>query len=494
MKLLEPKAQGERMAGEEAMLISRTEELRKAEKQYRQRLAKAEAEFNGTLAKNRTAWEQEVQAHGEWKKQKESEVAYLEGVAKKNSEPVTLKLKEAETKKAEAKLLGAENKKRQAELEEVAEKLQDQLDGLGEREQSVALRERQAAAKEKGIEEQGANIRLQAENLTKSLQLAAQEREQEDRKLKAERESLYILKRTVDSLQFEAEERCVKLDKRELKLDAREKEVVKREKEAQKPVAELELKLEKALKEVKKKEKGLSERESALSKMEFNSTEAQNAQETAFLEMQGRLGAWENALKLRSEAIEEAERQMGRLQEENVSQARNLGEKEVLLAGKEGKLREEYEAKNATLLVREAQAAAVFDKAKEMEASSLELKAEAELIRERANKSLEEVAVSERKNVWESETLARDRTTLSEKMKKSEEDTQRFFKERDEFESYRRTEMARIEKGTSDLREELANFHGEKRDYTAEQERLADWDRALKRREQELQRAAREVG
>lgn len=169
MILLTPQATQDSTNEEIARGVLRLGELQKMEKEFRMKLAKAEADFNDVLAKNRKRWEEEEQAHMDRLKEMAQEVKDAEVEKLKMLVPFDI-LKEGvddRFRDAEEFLTGL--RKREERAEELTELLEDKLDSLGEREESLKEKETNILLKEKGLNSQIESFKLQSEHLTKQV-------------------------------------------------------------------------------------------------------------------------------------------------------------------------------------------------------------------------------------------------------------------------------------------------------------------------------------
>lgn len=159
LKLLPKTEVQDNKAKETALAILRTQELQKAEKEARLNLARAEADFNATLAKNQEKWAEEEEKHLQTLKEIDTEVENLKIERQVLLQPIEQIKKEAEDKLAEAFEYLASLKPREEEIEVLKEKLEDRLDEIGAKEQDLIHREQTVVNQEK-------NIALQTEQIT----------------------------------------------------------------------------------------------------------------------------------------------------------------------------------------------------------------------------------------------------------------------------------------------------------------------------------------
>lgn len=158
MKLLTPQQVQNIKQSEQIRDILRTKETDAAAERSRKALAQAEANFNGTLARQRHIWATEEEEHTKDIKIRQKEVDELETRKAKALIPIELYKAQADSYMAEAKHIFEQAKKREDDAEELSEKLQDKLDELGSREQDIVLAERDLVLKQAGLDRQALDI------------------------------------------------------------------------------------------------------------------------------------------------------------------------------------------------------------------------------------------------------------------------------------------------------------------------------------------------
>jgi hypothetical protein len=202
--------------------ILRTSDIEKAASQARINLAKAEAEFNATLAKNREIWANEEQEHATRKQEMTSEVEVLEERKKQALEPLSLFQKDLEKQKKELDDLSINVKISEALNEELKERLEDKLDEVGEREQDV-LRETQILeGKKESVEIQSEQTVQGIKRLNDSINAFLIQKEDTESRLDQIRLDLDLEKQNVDNNKRSLERKEQTLITWENKLRTRE--------------------------------------------------------------------------------------------------------------------------------------------------------------------------------------------------------------------------------------------------------------------------------
>lgn len=199
MKLLQPTQQNDARQSEVARDILRAKEAREIEQEWRIKLANAEADFNATLAKNRTQWEQEWEQHLADKLVMQKEIDELEAKRAKALVPIDDLERELKEKihASEDFLLVLTQKN--DDVETIRERLEDELDEVGQREQDVLRREHKA----KVIDEQNKNdISMIQGSREQLIKMTADFKDYADKKqadLQKRETALILNERTIES-------------------------------------------------------------------------------------------------------------------------------------------------------------------------------------------------------------------------------------------------------------------------------------------------------
>jgi len=182
MKLLPPQEVKNLKESQTVKELLRAKEMAEVTDKTRKALAKAEADFNTTLAKNRTAWALEEEAHDKRVREMAQEIRVLEKRRQQALIPIDAVKSEADTFLAEAKKVYAQVTEIREEEENLTEELENKLDLVGQRGQDLDRREAEISNKEYGL-------RLQTEQMLNQLRAFNAERvELDSKKMKAEQD------------------------------------------------------------------------------------------------------------------------------------------------------------------------------------------------------------------------------------------------------------------------------------------------------------------
>jgi hypothetical protein len=199
--------------------ILRTEEIEKAAKEARLRLANAEADFNTTLARNRDQWAKEEQEHSTRIEEMSNEIRILEARKEVALEPVYELKKRYEAELAEVQRVLAITNKKQQDNEELSEHLQDKLDEVGGREQDVLREIQRLQIQKEGIELQKQQTIDGIKALNNQI-MELQYNQIRDGKLLDDRQTALFLQET------SLKDREIVLQERKESLDLREKRLI----------------------------------------------------------------------------------------------------------------------------------------------------------------------------------------------------------------------------------------------------------------------------
>lgn len=208
MRLLTPSATKDTEAQETARRVLRAQELDNLEKDIRIRTAKAEADFNSTVSRQKMYWAGEEASHAERRREMKKEVDDLE-VKKLNSlVPFGILKEGADNRMEEAESFIQGLRDREDRVVELTEMLEDKLDAVGEHEQNLRQEREVFDIQRKGLEDQRSSMASQSQQLTESIGLFNANQEKYERDIEERKASLYLQDR---ALQAKSEE----LDKKE---------------------------------------------------------------------------------------------------------------------------------------------------------------------------------------------------------------------------------------------------------------------------------------
>ena len=202
--------------------ILRTSDLEKAASQARINLAKAEAEFNATLAKNRTFWAEEEQEHAARKQEMTSEIEELENRKKQALEPVYLLQNQLEKRLKDTEALISQTEEQKAYNEDLRLKLEDKLDEVGEREQDVLRETQKLEGRKQSVDLQSEQTVEGIKRLNDSINAFLIQKEDTESRLDQIRLDLDLEKQNVENDKRSLERKMETLTDWENKLKTRE--------------------------------------------------------------------------------------------------------------------------------------------------------------------------------------------------------------------------------------------------------------------------------
>ena len=154
MKLLLPNENKDLREQENVRQIMRTQELEKAAKEARLKLADSQADFNTMLAQNRQKWALEEEEHQARIKQRNEELQRLEVQKLNMLVPFNILKEGVYADMSDAESFLSQLRIREENVEDLAERLQDKLDEVGSREQNFKQKELELNIREQGLENQ----------------------------------------------------------------------------------------------------------------------------------------------------------------------------------------------------------------------------------------------------------------------------------------------------------------------------------------------------
>lgn len=197
MKLLTPQDAQSAQGKEISLSLLRIQELVEVEKQYRIKIAKAEADYNDSLVKH---YQKTAELEGEFmtrKKELEGEIQKLQEDRKRALAPVMALQNEVIETKHLVDEVKKHNDSRTDELDDLQESLEERLDSLGEKEVAVEGKYEWLQQKEESIEAQAQLVRNQSELLTKEMSDWFRQKSQEEVELRDKEEKVLLREKTV---------------------------------------------------------------------------------------------------------------------------------------------------------------------------------------------------------------------------------------------------------------------------------------------------------
>lgn len=184
---------------EEALLVSRIQELRDAESLVLRNTNKAELEFQVSLARFRKEWADEQEKHLAWKKETETDIRSLEEKRRVLLVPVSELESKAKKKNEEADERLKELKKKELDIEETKGMLEDRLDDVGAREQDVERKEKELKSKEEGIALSAQELLGERETFNKTVADFESSSKQRNLELSEKAKDIFLRERSVES-------------------------------------------------------------------------------------------------------------------------------------------------------------------------------------------------------------------------------------------------------------------------------------------------------
>lgn len=192
MKLMTPAQVKEKRGDETARSLIRSQEIEQLADETRRKLARAESEFNETLARNRHEWAKEEEEHANRMKEMEREVSVLENRRTQALIPIEIEKKEADSLLKQSKEFLKKSQEKESLADETLEALENRLDEVKEREMIMQSEESRLEVKKKGIENQEEVTKTGSERLSHALQEFYKKQKEDDRLLAEKNEALLL--------------------------------------------------------------------------------------------------------------------------------------------------------------------------------------------------------------------------------------------------------------------------------------------------------------
>lgn len=196
----------------------RTQEIEKAAAKARVNLANAEAEFKEKLARNRSQWADEEEAHFKRVKEMTEEINALEARRKNALVPVEHIKRQVEAELKEAQGMSAELKARIEKNDQLTELLEDKLDAAGQQLMDNQQKGKLLEAKELSLKQQSDNTVAAVKDLNKKMTEFVRYQEVENKKLDARKTELVLIERSLIAKDERQKITAQELEKIRLKL------------------------------------------------------------------------------------------------------------------------------------------------------------------------------------------------------------------------------------------------------------------------------------
>ncbi len=154
MKLLPTFVLKDKQQEELTRKIIRTQEINALLKDAESNLARAQEDFNTTLAQNRAKWALEEEEHSKRVLDMEQEIKTLETRKQQALTPLQIYKDEADRLLLEAQDIVTKAKEKDEQSDYLQEKLEERLSEVADREQRVAFEEQRQQIARQGIDEQ----------------------------------------------------------------------------------------------------------------------------------------------------------------------------------------------------------------------------------------------------------------------------------------------------------------------------------------------------
>jgi hypothetical protein len=166
MKLLSFSERKDTQQKEQTLKILRTQEVEELASKANAKLARAEADFNATLATNRAKWAVEEQEHADRILSMSKEIEALESRKQQALIPISMYKKEADKIMDEAKEIANKIKEKEEYIDILTEKLEDKLTEVGDREKAVIEQESRITVALAGVKLQQEQVITSIQNLS----------------------------------------------------------------------------------------------------------------------------------------------------------------------------------------------------------------------------------------------------------------------------------------------------------------------------------------
>lgn len=169
MRLLTTFVQKEKQQEELTRKILRIQETEELETKTNFKLARAQIEFNESMARNQAKWALEEQEHTERIKDMTKEIEALESRKQQALIPLELYKKEADKLLLEAQEIIQKSKEKEEQADYLQEKLENKLSEVSDRENVVLDTEKLLEVAKRGVENQQEFIKKSSEELSKQM-------------------------------------------------------------------------------------------------------------------------------------------------------------------------------------------------------------------------------------------------------------------------------------------------------------------------------------
>lgn len=199
MKLLSPQQVRDSKNQELSREILRSKETEEQIKRINQRRLEAEAEFNSTLARNRSLWAEEEESHDIRIREMEREIAFLEERKKQALIPIQMYKDQVDVYYREAHDAIERVKEREEILEHTQELLENKLDELSDREITIQNTENAVRAQFEGLRAQQQQVVEGNERLNKKIAEFVEYKKLTEQEIAEKRKHLQLLEINIEA-------------------------------------------------------------------------------------------------------------------------------------------------------------------------------------------------------------------------------------------------------------------------------------------------------
>ena len=183
MKLLSPLVHRDAKQAQDLKQIIRAKEIEKVVLDNNIKLAKSEADFQDSLARNRSIWAKEEEEHSKRLNDMLTEVNVLEQRKQQTLIPIEVYKEQADVKMLEAEKYLTDVIQREAEIDDLKELLDEKLSEVADRENIVAAEEKRQKNVLLGIETQQEETKKGVQRLSEEMFKFHEKQEREESSL-----------------------------------------------------------------------------------------------------------------------------------------------------------------------------------------------------------------------------------------------------------------------------------------------------------------------
>lgn len=192
MKLLSPFAQKDKQQEELTRKLLRIQEVEELAIKTNANLARSQADFNETLARNRDKWAIEESEHSDRIKDMTREIESLENRKKEALIPIQMYKDEVDKMYLEAQELVKTAKEKEEQADYLTEKLEEKLTEVGDRGKVLEKEEQKLEIAKQGIEAQKEQIKAGIKKLSEEMVMFHEKQQYEESSLNKRKSELAL--------------------------------------------------------------------------------------------------------------------------------------------------------------------------------------------------------------------------------------------------------------------------------------------------------------